>query len=103
MRSVLHKILDKDLTSGEVIRALRVESGISQDELYKITGIARSNISAIENDRLEVTAYYAKIFAAALGVHPSEILFPNGKYEKTKEILEIEKKAAVALKKHAAR
>ena len=102
MRKVLDDILGEDLSPGEALRGIRVMAGISQDEMQEITGIARSNISALENERLEMTSHYAMIFAAALRVHPSEILFPNGKFEKTKEILEIEKRAAAVLKKHAA-
>lgn len=101
MRSVLHNILGEDLSSGEVLRALRVKLGISQDELQEITGIQRSNISALENDRTPMTSHYAILFGAALKAHPAEILFPNGKFEKTKEVLEVEKKAAAIIKKHA--
>ncbi|WP_374029600.1 helix-turn-helix domain-containing protein [Bdellovibrio bacteriovorus] len=102
MRSVLHGILGEDLTSGEVLRALRIKAGFSQEELQEITGIARSNISAIENGRMEVTVHYALIFGAALKMHPAEILFPNGRFEKTDELKKIEKKAETLAKKHAA-
>lgn len=102
MRAVLHEILGEDLTSGEILRALRVKSGFSQDELQEITGVARSNISALENGRLEMTVHYALLFGAALRVHPSDILFPNGKFEKTEELKKIEKKAEALSKKHAA-
>lgn len=102
MRSVLHDILGEDLTPGEVLRAIRVKAGISQDELQEITGIARSNISALENGRLEMTSHYAMLFGAALKTHPAEILFPNGKFEKTEELLKIEMKAEAVIKRHAA-
>ena len=101
MRSVLHDILGEDLTPGEVLRAIRVKAGISQEELEEITDIARSNISALENGRLEMTSRYAMIFGAALKTHPTEILFPNGKFEKTKELQKIEKKAETVFKRHA--
>lgn len=101
MRSVLHDILGEDLSPGEVLRAIRVNAGISQDELQEITGIQRSNISALENGRMPMTSHYAILLGAALKTHPAEILFPNGKFEKTKEVLEIEKKAAAVRKRHA--
>ena len=97
MRSVLNDIIGDEITPGETLRALRIEKGISQDELQEITGVARSNISALENQRLEMTAHYAMLFGAALNTHPSNILFPNGKFNKTEEILKIE-----IFKKHAA-
>lgn len=102
MRSVLNEIIGEDLSPGETLRALRVEKGISQDQLQNVTGIARTNISALENERLEMTSHYAILFAAALGVHPSEILFPNGKYVRTDEVKNIEEKAKKLFKKHAA-
>ncbi|WP_374077325.1 helix-turn-helix domain-containing protein [Bdellovibrio bacteriovorus] len=102
MRTVLHNILGEDLTSGEVLRALRIKSGFSQEELQDVTGIARTNISALENGRLEMTVHYALLLGAALKTHPSDILFPNGKFEKTDELKKIEKKAEALSKKHAA-
>ena len=101
MRSVLNEILGEDLSPGENLRALRVKKRLSQDQLEEITGVARSNISAIENSRLEMTSHYAIIFGAALGVHPSDILFPNGKFKKTDEVKKIEEKAKKIFKKLA--
>lgn len=101
MRDVLHDILSEDLMPADVLRAARIQAELSQDELQEITGIARSNISALENGRSEMTFHYALIFAAALKVHPSEILFPKGKFQKTDEFLKIEKKAQRHSKKTA--
>jgi transcriptional regulator with XRE-family HTH domain len=89
MRRVLNEILTDDLSPGEFIRGRRVELGLSQDELAEITRIARSNISAIENGRMDVTAHYALIFAAAFNLHPQEILFPNGKFTKGPEFEDV--------------
>lgn len=102
MRSVLHEILENDLTPGEALRAFRVKIGLSQDEIQEITGVARTNISALEKGRLETTSHYALLFGAALKIHPADILFPNGKFEKTDELLKIEQKADAIIKKHAA-
>jgi transcriptional regulator with XRE-family HTH domain len=101
MRKVLHDILDEDLTSAEVLRGARVELGISQDELEEITGIKRSNISALENGRMDMTSYYAEILGAALKLHPADLLYPNRKVTKSDEILKIEKRAAAIIKRHA--
>lgn len=101
MRKFLHEILDQDLSPGEVLRGARIEAGISQDLMEEITGIKRTNISAIENGRLQMTSHYAEIFAAALGMHPADILYPNRAHIKSQEILKIEKKAKSLLKKNA--
>jgi transcriptional regulator with XRE-family HTH domain len=101
MRKVLHEILGEDLTSGEALRGARIEAGISQDELEEITEIKRSNISALENNRLGMTSHYAEILGAALKLHPADLLYPNRKVIKSKQILKIEKKAEAVLKRHA--
>ena len=48
MRKFLHEVLDQDLAAGEVLRGARVQAGISQEEMEEITGIKKSNISALE-------------------------------------------------------
>lgn len=101
MREVLNEILEGDLSHGEILRGKRIEAGLSQDDLAEITGIARTNISALENDRKEMTSYYALIFAAALKTHPSELLYPSGKFNKTEEFLRTEKRAEEFSKRRA--
>lgn len=101
MRSVLKEILGSDLSSGETIRGARIKANLSQDVLAEITGIQRPNISALENDRIELTLKYAIILGVALNIHPSELLFPNGKIKKTEAIKKIEKRAKIIQKRHA--
>ena len=101
MREVLYGMLGEDLSSGEILRGLRLKIGLSQDQLAELTGIARPNLSGLENDRIEMTSHYAEIFAAVFKVHPSEILYPNGNVKKSSEILKLEKKAEAYLKKVA--
>lgn len=57
------------------------------------------NLSAIENDKVDLTKHYAEILGAALGIHPGSLLFPNGYYEKSKEILAIERKSKTLMDK----
>ncbi len=102
MREVLQNLLGEDLSSGEVLRGLRIKSGLSQDEIAELTGLQRSNISALENDRTQTTSYYAEIFAAVFKVHPSDILYPNGHVKKSTDLLKLEKKAAAYFKKVSA-
>jgi transcriptional regulator with XRE-family HTH domain len=101
MRDILNDVASKDVTPGDLIRATRINFGITQEEICEVTGLKRANLSALENNRIEMTVHYAEVLGAALGLHPSTILFPNGKYEKKKEILNIEKKARSLFKKHA--
>lgn len=65
-------------TAGGVIRAFRKNFKLTQQELSQITGIAETNISAIENDKIEIGIKRAALLAAAFGIDPSLILFPNG-------------------------
>ena len=65
-------------TTGKIIKAFRENFRITQCELAKITGIAETNLSAIENDRVEVGVKRAVLIATALGLNPSQLLFPNG-------------------------
>jgi len=101
MRQALYEILGEELNSSEVLRGARIEAGISQEELEEITGIKRSNISALENNRMEMTSHYAEILGAALGMHPADLLYPNRQFLKSKEILEIEKRSQAVIKRHA--
>lgn len=65
-------------TPGGVIRAFRRNFRITQQELAKVTGIAEANLSAIENDKIEIGVKRAVLIAAAFGIDPSLILFPSG-------------------------
>lgn len=93
MIAVLNELVSENATSGELLRAFRQREGFTLRDLEEITGIAQSNLSALENGKMELTQHYAEIFAAALGLHPTVILYPNGRFEKTKKLLAIEKKA----------
>ncbi len=65
-------------TPGRVIKAFRTNFKITQQELAEVTGIAETNLSAIENDKVEIGVKRAVLIAAALGISPSSLLFPNG-------------------------
>jgi transcriptional regulator with XRE-family HTH domain len=80
-------------TPGGVIRAHRKNFKITLRDLSKITGIAESNLSLIENDKVEIGSKRARLIAAALGIDPSFIMFPNG-YEPYRK--EVEKVRSVA-------
>lgn len=94
MMDVLNELVPEGATSGEMLRALRRREGLTLEQMGEITGIRDNNLSAIENDRIDMSQHYAEVFAAALDVHPMIFLYPNGKFEKSGELRKIEKRAA---------
>ena len=65
-------------TPGGVIRSFRRNFRMTQRELAQVTGIAETNISSIENGRIEIGVRRAVLISAAFGIDPASILFPNG-------------------------
>ncbi|MCB9059988.1 MAG: helix-turn-helix transcriptional regulator [Halobacteriovoraceae bacterium] len=91
MKDILDLLVPEDSTSGEIVRAYRKCFGMTLKDLEKLTGIKMNNLSAIENDRVELTVKSASKIAAALGSHPQDLLFPNGDFKKSKDIKKIER------------
>lgn len=71
------------LSPGEVIQMLRELKGWTQAELAERSGISATNLSLLENGRIELGKRRAEQLARAFNVHPATILFPE--YE-TREI-----------------
>lgn len=65
------------LTSGEVIRMLRDLKGWTQEELAKRSGISSTNLSLLENNRVDIGKKRAEQLANAFNVHPAIIMFPE--------------------------
>jgi len=65
-------------TPGQVVRAFRTNFGLTLRELEEITGVSYPNLSAIEHDRIDVGVRRAVLIAAAFGIEPQQILFPDG-------------------------
>jgi transcriptional regulator with XRE-family HTH domain len=65
------------MSPGEMVRALRVLKGWSQLDLEDASGISQTNISAIENGRVQVGKERSIALAEALSVHPSSIMFAD--------------------------
>jgi transcriptional regulator with XRE-family HTH domain len=95
MKDFLELFKDLKATPGEVIRAHRKNFHITLKELAQATGVAESNLSLIENDKIEIGLRRAVLIAAALGISPSSILFPPG-YESSysKETEKVHKRAS---------
>ncbi len=65
------------ISTGEVIRMLRDLKGWTQDELAKRSGISATNLSLLENERVEIGKRRAEQLAKAFDVHPAIIMFPE--------------------------
>src|SRR5260370_41211512 len=65
------------VTSGEVIRTLREKKGWTQEELARRSKISATNLSMLENDRLEIGKRRVEVLAKAFGIHPAIIMFPE--------------------------
>ena len=65
------------LTPGEVIRMLRELKGWTQADLAERSGITTTNLSLLENRRVEIGKRRAEQLAKAFGVHPAIIMFPE--------------------------
>lgn len=71
-------------TPGQVVRAFRTNFGLTLKELEQITSISQTNLSAVENDRVDIGVRRAVLLAAAFGIEPQQILFPYG-YERPEQ------------------
>ena len=65
------------LSTGEVIRMLRELKAWTQAELARRSNIGVSNISLLENSRVEIGKRRAEQLARAFDVHPAIIMFPE--------------------------
>jgi transcriptional regulator with XRE-family HTH domain len=65
------------LTTGEVIRMLRELKAWTQAELTERCGISVTNISLLENDKVDIGKKRVEQIAKAFNVHPVIIMFPE--------------------------
>lgn len=65
------------LTTGEVIRMLRELKGWTQAELARHSGISVTNISLLENKKVEIGKKRVEQLAKAFDIHPAIIMFPE--------------------------
>ena len=66
------------LTTGKILKAMRVRFGLTQKEVANAIGISVSNLSALENDKRNIGAELAGRFSVIYGVRVERLLFPNG-------------------------
>jgi transcriptional regulator with XRE-family HTH domain len=75
-----------NLTTGQVIRMLRELKGWTQETLAGRSGISATNLSLLENDKVDIGKKRVEQIARAFDVHPAIIMFPE--YE-AKEIAKV--------------
>jgi transcriptional regulator with XRE-family HTH domain len=74
------------LTTGEVIRMLRDLKGWTQAELARRCGISSTNISLLENEKVEIGKKRSEQLAKAFGLHPAIIMFPEYEGHEIKKV-----------------
>src|SRR5262245_49662919 len=89
----LNHLFFRPTTAGKIIKSFRTNFRITQKEMSEAVGITETNLSAIENDRREIGVEVATRIGAFLGIHPSQLLFPNGQDEELKKHKDIIQKA----------
>ncbi len=97
----LDDLIDGKVTPGKIVRARRESLGLTQKDVSELTGIKTTFLSAVENDKRNLGVDTASKIAAAIGLHPSSILFPDD-FNIDKEIAKIIKKREKLLKNKAA-
>jgi len=65
------------VTPGEMLRTVRELQELTQSELARLTGIAQSNLSALETGARELGRERSLVLAKTLRVHPAVLLFPD--------------------------
>jgi transcriptional regulator with XRE-family HTH domain len=58
---------------GENVRRLRIESGLSQEELANLTDLELSQINRIELGKVNTSISHVKVIADALGKKPQSL------------------------------
>lgn len=66
-----------ELSTGVVIKTLREWKEWTQEELAERSGITATNISLLENNRVDIGKKRAESLARAFGIHPAIIMFPG--------------------------
>ncbi|MBI5186163.1 MAG: helix-turn-helix transcriptional regulator [Nitrospinae bacterium] len=66
-----------ELSTGEVIRMLRELKGWTQNELAERSGATITNLSLLENGKIEIGKKLAIQIARAFDISPAIIMFPE--------------------------
>ena len=66
------------LTSGKILKAMRLRFGYTQKEVSAAIEISPTNLSALENDNRNLGVELAAKFSVLYGARIESLLFPNG-------------------------
>ena len=66
------------LTSGKILKAMRIRFDYTQKDVSNAIGISVSNLSALENDKRNLGVELAAKFSVLYGTRIEALLFPNG-------------------------
>ena len=59
---------------GQRLRSIRIEKGLSQEELAQKAGLHRTYVSSVERGERNISLVNIAKLAAALGLKPSELV-----------------------------
>jgi len=93
MKNLIDILPKKKITTSEVIRALRLNYKISQNQLCEALDFSQANLSSIENGRRKVGIDVATKIAIFFGVDPISLLYPNGLENEIKNYKQIKRSA----------
>lgn len=70
---------------GSLVRKIREESGLTQDQLAQKIGLTRTSITNLEHGRQKIQVHVLYELANALGVEPADLLplNPDAKKDRT--------------------
>lgn len=101
-REFLAELDSTPASPGKTVRAFRKNFEFTLKDVEEITNIKETNLSALENEKIEMTSFYAEKLAALFGVHPSIILYPTGWKKTNDELSAISSKAQEVIRKRNA-
>jgi transcriptional regulator with XRE-family HTH domain len=91
--ALLDHYREGEVSPGRIAKSFRINAGLKLDDIAKLTKIPSTNLSKIENGKVQMTSKYAEKIAAVYGVHPATILYPEGYSFESRAYSEILKKA----------
>ena len=98
-REFLAELDPTPASPGKTARAFRKNFEFTLRDVEEITNIKEANLSALENEKIEMTSFYAEKLAALFGIHPSIILYPSGWKRINNDLAAISLKAQERIKR----
>lgn len=78
------------MTIGEYVRMIREQRGISLSELARQSGLNKSLLSRVENDKNDMSLETARVLSATLGIPVAELIQVNPVQSLPQTIIEAE-------------